>query len=215
VTNAVIDRGGYMPPDSKTKEAYLQLATQTLNESGHLNPSSPSNYLAYGIYSIFKASATTASKWNHHFDQVLRVFDDAIHTSSRGNMLVLMGKAHALYGRKRYNMSLEAYQEVLRYRPDMDPDPRIGIGMCYWSLGYKDDGKIAWEQALEIDPNSKVAHMLMAIYFLHICSQISPYDPKWMNTYSQVMEHTQKGAGICCSRAQLAAEELWCWSKFQ
>jgi RNA polymerase-associated protein CTR9 len=196
VTNAVIDGGGYVPPDSKTKEAYLQLATQTLNESGRLDPSSPSNYLARGIYSIFKASATTTSERNHHFDQALRVFDDAIRTSPRGNMLALMGKAHALYGRKRYDKSLEAYQEVLRYRPDMDPDPRIGIGMCYWSLGYKDDAKMAWERALEIDPNSKVAHMLMAVYFLHVCSQMSQYDPEWMNNYRQVMEHTQKAYKI-------------------
>ncbi|KAI5819911.1 hypothetical protein BZA77DRAFT_275002 [Pyronema omphalodes] len=190
------DGAGYVPPDSKTKEAYLQLATQTLNESGRLDPSSPSNYLARGVYSIFKASATTTSERNHHFDQALRVFDDAIRTSPRGNMLALMGKAHALYGRKRYDKSLEAYQEVLRYRPDMDPDPRIGIGMCYWSLGYKDDAKMAWERALEIDPNSKVAHMLMAVYFLHVCSQMSQYDPEWMNNYRQVMEHTQKAYKI-------------------
>jgi RNA polymerase-associated protein CTR9 len=211
----VIDGGAYVPPDSKTEEAYLQLATQTLNESRRLDPSSPSNYLARGIYSIFKASATTTSKRNHHFNQALRVFDDAIRTSPRGNMLVLMGKAHALYGRKRYDKSLEVYQGMLRYRPDMDPDPRIGIEMCYWSLGYKDDAKMAWERALEIDPNSKVVHMLMAVYFLHVCSQMSQYHPEWMNNYRQVMEHTQKGAGICCCRAQLAAGELRCWSKFR
>lgn len=178
---------------AKTKEHYLQLATQTLNESTRLDPSASINSLARGIYSIFKASSSpNVNERNHHFEQALKTFEDVIRSSRGGNMLATMGKARVLYGRKRYDKALECYQEVLVKRPDMDPDPRIGIGMCFWSLGYKEDARVAWERALEIDPDSKVAHSLMAAYYLHVTSSMPEYDPAWANNYRQVIDHTQK-----------------------
>jgi len=185
------DSNGYLA-EAKTKEHYLQLVTQTLNESTRLDPSATINSLARGIYSIFKSSSQNLNERNHHLDQALKIFDDAIRTSRGGNMLATMGKARILYGRKRYDKALECYQEVLLKRPDMDPDPRIGIGMCFWSLGYKEDARTAWERALEIDPDSKVAHSLMAAYYLHVTSSMPEYDPAWMNNYRQVIDHTQK-----------------------
>lgn len=65
-------------------------------------------------------------------------------------MVALMGKARWLFSKARYDKALECYQEILRKRPDMDPDPRIGIGLCFWMLNFKDDAKIAWERALEL-----------------------------------------------------------------
>jgi RNA polymerase-associated protein CTR9 len=107
-------------------------------------------------------------------------------------MLATMGKARVLYGRRRYDKALECYQEVLLKRPDMDPDPRIGIGMCFWSLGHKQDARMAWERALEIDPDSKVAHILMAACYLQVTSAMPIEDPAFMNSYRQVIDHTQK-----------------------
>ncbi|KAA8900881.1 hypothetical protein FN846DRAFT_781426 [Sphaerosporella brunnea] len=183
---------GFAAAEAKTKESYLQLATQTLNESTRLDPSAAVNSLARGIYSIFKASSQNPNERNHHLELALKIFDDAIRNSRGGNMLALMGKARVLYARKRYDKALECYQEVLLKRPDMDPDPRIGIGMCFWMLGHKDDAKMAWERTLEIDPDSKVAHSLMAAYYLHVTSTMPEYDPSWMNNYRQVIDHTQK-----------------------
>lgn len=188
----VVDGSGYPSEAKNTKENYLQLATQTLNESTRLDPSATINSLARGIYSIFKSSAQNINERNHHLDQAMKIFDDAIRSSRGGNMLATMGKGRVLYGRKRYDKALECYQEVLLKRPDMDPDPRIGIGMCFWSLGFKDDARMAWERSLEIDPDSKVAHSLMAAYYLNVTSSLSEYDPEWMNNYRQVIDHTQK-----------------------
>ena len=186
------DADGYTA-EVKTKEHYLQLATQTLNESTRLDPSATVNSLARGIYSIFKTSSQNVNERNHHLDQALKIFDDAIRTSRGSNMLATMGKARVLYGKKRYDKALEAYQEVLMKRPDMDPDPRIGIGMCFWSLGFKDDARMAWERALEIDPDSKVAHVLMAAYYTYITSTLSEFDdPNWGKSYRQIIDHTQK-----------------------
>ena len=66
-------------------------------------------------------------------------------------MMALLGKARANFSLGKYAEALEGYQEVLSGRPDLiDPDPRIGIGCCFWMLGFKDDAKVAWERALEL-----------------------------------------------------------------
>lgn len=183
--------GSALISEAKTKDHYLQLATQILNESSRLDPASTLVTLARGVYSIFKASVGTVDK-NTHMDNAAKIFDDAVRTSRATNMLAIMGRARVLYGKGRYERALESYQEVLTKRPDMDPDPRIGIGLCCWHLGHKDDALVAWERALELDPNSKYAHILKALYHLHVTSSLSEYDPEFINNYRLVIEHTQK-----------------------
>lgn len=184
--------GATVVSEAKTKDHYLQLATQTLNESSRIDPSSAISTLARGVYSVFKASVSNSTEKSHHLDNATKIFDDAIRSSRAGNMLATMGKARVLYARKRYDKALECYQEVLMKRPDMDPDPRLGIGLCFWNLGHKDDAAIAWERSLELDPESKVAHILLALYHLNVTSILSEYDPAFMDNYRQVIDHTQK-----------------------
>jgi RNA polymerase-associated protein CTR9 len=184
--------GNEYAAETRTKEYYLQLATQALNESTRLDPASAINTLARGIYSIFKSSTPNTTERNHHLDTASKIFEEVSRQSSNTNMIALLGKARVHFARKRYDKALENYQEVLLRRPDMDPDPRIGIGMCFWCLGHKDDAKAAWERALSIDPDSKVAHILIATYYLDITSKMSEYDPAFMDNYRRVIEHTQK-----------------------
>ncbi|CAZ82941.1 unnamed protein product [Tuber melanosporum] len=186
-----VAEGSALISEAKTKDHYLQLATQILNESSRLDPASTLVTLARGVYSVFKASVGTVDK-NTHMDNAAKIFDDAVRTSRATNMLAIMGRARVLYGKGRYERALESYQEVLTKRPDMDPDPRIGIGLCCWHLGHKDDALVAWERALELDPNSKYAHILKALYHLHVTSNLSEYDPEFINNYRLVIEHTQK-----------------------
>ena len=183
---------GEYAAETRTKEYYLQLATQALNESTRLDPSSSINTLARGIYSIFKSATPNTTERNHHLDTAGRVFEEVARQSSNTNMVALLGKARVHFAKKRYDKALENYQEVLLRRPDMDPDPRIGIGMCFWCLGHKDDAKVAWERALDIDPQSKVSHILIATYYLDVTSRMSEYDPAFMDNYRCVIEHTQK-----------------------
>ncbi len=34
--------------------------------------------------------------------------------------------------------------------PNCVPDPRIGIGLCFWQMNQKPKAKAAWERALEV-----------------------------------------------------------------
>jgi RNA polymerase-associated protein CTR9 len=193
---------GVLPSEAKTKEYYLQLATQSLNDASRINPAFPPLFLARGVLILLKASLQPPSKASgavdsHKGEQLrnaLKSFEEAIRVSQGKNMLAVMGKARALFSLGRYPESLGAYQEVLAKMPDLvDPDPRIGIGCCFWQLGFKDDAKLAWERCLEINPDSKYANILLGLYHLDASGNVPTNSPEFIRLYKKAMtEYTQK-----------------------
>jgi RNA polymerase-associated protein CTR9 len=109
-------------------------------------------------------------------------------------MLASMGKARALFSMHNYAESLTIYQDVLSKAPDMvDPDPRIGIGSCFWMLGFKNDAKMAWERCLEITPDSKIANILLGLYYLDASGHKPVNSEDFLKLYKKAMtEYTQK-----------------------
>jgi RNA polymerase-associated protein CTR9 len=82
-------------------------------------------------------------------DNVLRLFEEILKVKPN-NVIALMGKARIHYSRNQFAIALRLYQKVLITRPDIQPDPRIGIGQCFWQLKMKADAKLAWERALQL-----------------------------------------------------------------
>ncbi|KAK0622896.1 hypothetical protein B0T14DRAFT_426322 [Immersiella caudata] len=193
---------GSLVSEAKTKEYYLQLATQSLNEASRINPAFPPLFLARGVLYLLRASLQAPSKAPGASDtdkaellrSALKSFDDAIRVSQGKNMLAVMGKARALFSLGKFAESLAGYQEVLLKMPDLvDPDPRLGVGCCWWQLGYKDDAKIAWERCLEITPDNKIANILLGQYYLDASSHVPTNSPEFIRLYKKAMtEYTQK-----------------------
>ncbi|KAH7329193.1 RNA polymerase II-associated protein [Stachybotrys elegans] len=186
----------------KTKEHYLQQATSSLNDAARLNPSFPPIFLARGVLLLLRASLQAPSKTagtvgtekNELLKAAVKSFDDALRVSQGKNMLALMGKARALFSMHKYVDSLTIYQDVLSRMPGLaDPDPRIGIGCCFWQLGFKEDAKMAWERCLEINPDSKVANILLGLYFLDASGHVPVNSGEFLKLYKKAMtEYTQK-----------------------
>ena len=82
-------------------------------------------------------------------DDALRSFDGVLAMKPT-NVVALLGKGRIFYTRRQYPQSLRLFQEVLRLSPNCKPDPRIGIGLCFWALDYKAQAKAAWERSLEV-----------------------------------------------------------------
>ncbi|KAI0013711.1 tetratricopeptide [Xylariaceae sp. FL0662B] len=196
---------GALASEAKTKDYYLQLATSSLNEASRINPAFPPLFLARGVLQLLKASLQPPSKaplGPGHIEQekadllkgALKAFDQASKVSQGKNMLALLGRARALFGLGNYKESLEAYQSALRKMPDLvDPDPRIGIGCCFWQLRYKEDAKQAWERCLEINPESKTANILLGLYYLDASGRVPTNSPEFIRLYKKAMtEYTQK-----------------------
>ncbi|KAI5928652.1 tetratricopeptide [Camillea tinctor] len=199
-----------VPPDgallseAKTKDYYLQLATSSLNEASRINPAFPPLFLARGVLQLLKASLQAPSKATGagHPEQdkadllksALKAFEQASKVSQGKNMLALMGKARALFGLGNYREALTTYQDVLSKMPNLvDPDPRIGIGACFWQLGFKDDAKQAWLRCLEINPDSKIANILLGLYHLDASARVPTNSSEFIKLYKKAMtEYTQK-----------------------
>jgi len=193
---------GSLVSEAKTKEYYLQLATQSLNEALRINPAFPPLYLARGVLYLLRASLQAPSKAPGVNDSdkaellrsALKCFEQANEVSHGKNMLAVMGKARTLFSLGKYAESLAGYQEALSKMPDMvDPDPRIGIGCCFWQLGFKDDAKIAWERCLEISPDSRIASILLSLYYLDASGHVPTNSPEFIRLYKKAMtEYAQK-----------------------
>ena len=146
----------------RTKDFYLQAAVGSLNEASRINPSFPPLFLARGVLYLLRASLQPPSKplapgaIDHSerietLRQAIKFFEDASRVSGGRNMMALLGRARAQFSVGRYADALEGYQEVLSKMPHLhDPDPRIGVGCCFWQLGHKEEAKEAWERSLTI-----------------------------------------------------------------
>ncbi|KKA28265.1 hypothetical protein TD95_001854 [Thielaviopsis punctulata] len=183
----------------KTKEYFLNQATASLNEASRINPAFPPLFLARGVLLLLKASLQSPSKGpgpserDDLLQRALKSFEDALRVSSQRNMLALMGKARALFSMGKYAMALGCYQQTLQKMPSLiDPDPRIGIGCCYWMLNHKNDALAAWERALEVNPKNKWAQSLMGIYYLDASGRVPINSLEFLRLYSKSMtDYTQ------------------------
>lgn len=188
----------------RVKEHYLQEATLALNEATRLSPTYPPLYLARGVLSILRASLQPPAKalrpgmvdTSERMDtlrQAAKCFDESSKASNNRNMMAVLGKARANYLLGRYGEALEGYQQALMKMPHLtDPDPRIGIGCCLWQLDFKDHAKTAWSRALVLNPESKVANILLGAYHLYDSSRYSTSDPQFISRYKVAMtQHTQ------------------------
>ncbi|KAI9841496.1 MAG: hypothetical protein M1837_000657 [Sclerophora amabilis] len=196
---------GTLVSEARTKDFYLQASTATLNEASRINPSFPPLFLARGVLYLLRASLQPPAKPSgsgsqdqserlDNLRQAAKCFEDALRVSGGKNMMAVLGKSRAQFSMGRYSDALDGYQEVLLKMPGLtDPDPRIGAGCCFWQLGYKDDAKIAWERSLEINPSSKIANILLGLYYLNSSASLDTSDPKFIALYKKAMtEYTQR-----------------------
>lgn len=176
----------------KTKDHYIQAATSVLNDASRINPSYPPLFLARGVLLLLRASikgpSTTAggptqisSERADTLQQAAKCFEDALRVSGGKNLMAKLGKARVSYSLGKYAEALKGYQTVLESSPDLtDPDPRIGIGCCFWQLGFKEDAASAWQRSLDLNPHSKIALILLGIYTFQLTAHLLPSDPEFM-----------------------------------
>ncbi|KIK69347.1 hypothetical protein GYMLUDRAFT_214453 [Collybiopsis luxurians FD-317 M1] len=97
-----------------------------------------------------------------NMDEAMRSFDGVL-AAKPTNLIALLGKGRILYLRRNYPQALQTFQQVLRYNPHCNPDPRIGIGLCFWAMNNKAKAKAAWERSLEVNPSEWAAQLLLGL----------------------------------------------------
>jgi len=168
---------GRVDADITIKDDYLRQAVATLNDASRIHPGYPPLHLARGVLCLLRASIQNdQNEKRDTLRQSLKSFEDALNTSKGKDMMAYLGRARAYYSLGKYANALQDYQHVLEHAPDLtDPDPRIGIGCCFWQLGHKDEAKMAWERAAEVvsDVEVKLTFKLIIYRILIQLSQTS------------------------------------------
>lgn len=134
-----------------------------------------------------------------HYDRALETSDlfvKSIHAEdrrkgiqSKPNSMFLLLRAKLLYQKKNYMGSLRAFQELLVINPVMYPDPRIGIGLCFWQLRDFKIAIAAWERALQLNPANGNAAVLVLLGEFHNSLTSSENDENFQANYTRALQN--------------------------
>ncbi|KNZ74931.1 Tetratricopeptide repeat protein 1 [Termitomyces sp. J132] len=144
--------------EEKSKEDHYREAAQLLNTGERVGAESGEgvggtlSFLTRGIQQLATRS----------MDDALRSFDGVL-LEKPTNVVALLGKARILYARRNFREALRIFQDVLRYNPQCLPDPRIGIGLCFWALDQKSKAVAAWQRSMEVNPSEWPAQLLLGL----------------------------------------------------
>ncbi|ODV82296.1 TPR-like protein [Suhomyces tanzawaensis NRRL Y-17324] len=134
------------------KENYLIKANMEISQLSQQEASNnTSNILSQAVLYLFKDRQ----------DKALDIFDKLLRIDPN-NCFALLGKAQiVLHKTKHYANALKLYQQVLVLNPMMKPDPRIGIGLCFYGLKDYTMALEAWNRALDINPDNLKVKILL------------------------------------------------------
>jgi tetratricopeptide (TPR) repeat protein len=122
------------------KDVHTAAAAQLLNAAAETGP--PGGVLAFMTRGIAQLAT-------FRLDDAAAAFDGVL-ASRPTNLVALVGKARVLYARKQYPRALAVFQHVLTLAPNALPDPRVGIGLCFWAMDQKQKARAAWQRSVEV-----------------------------------------------------------------
>ncbi|GAA5992765.1 hypothetical protein JCM10908_006923 [Rhodotorula pacifica] len=90
------------------------------------------------------------------------------------HLVALMGKARCQFSQRAFRPALKTYQRVLQLSPQFLPDPRIGIGLCFWMLGDREKARRAWERSMVVHSESTSPSAPLLLGLLHVNASKDP-----------------------------------------
>ena len=78
-----------------------------------------------------------------------------------------LGKACISFNKKDYKSALTFYKKALRINPNCPANVRLGIGHCFYKMGKMEKAKMAFERALQLDPQCVGALVGLAVLELN------------------------------------------------
>jgi RNA polymerase-associated protein CTR9 len=133
------------------QEALLLEATQLITKSEQVNRLDPFTLVIKGLIQIA----------NGKLDAALYTFR-GVTLKEKRFIPALAGLAQTYFLKQDYENALEIYQNILKLNPSVVPDVRVSIGVCFAKLSMPDEAFLAFQRALERDPENLTIQMLLA-----------------------------------------------------
>lgn len=148
----------FLAPTKDLKEQLTQQAETKISEFERTD---------YHNIELFYVKALRSMVQENYLD-AKNIFENilpraASSISKKYLILILLGKAHCSFHLKDYKGALKLYQDIYRMNPLMQPDVRIGIGLCFFKLGDLDKALYAFERVLKRDPENMMVYVYAAV----------------------------------------------------
>lgn len=160
------------------KQENLINATNEINRTSNYDSTDISSFLSKAMLYLHKDQA----------DQALVIFDRLLKIDSN-SCFAILGKAHIILNKtKNYSNALKLFQQVLLLNPLMTPDPRIGVGLCFWFLKDEKMAIKAWNRALQVNPNNLKAKILLNLSKFNTIFNNSLTDDEFKENYTKCLQ---------------------------
>lgn len=152
---------GYKEKDKTKKQDYFSKATVLFNTADKIAMYEWSHLTVRAWFYLFERDKST-----NKYELADQQFNYVVKTYPQ-NVLPLIGKAVIAFNRKDYKTAVYYFRKAIRQRHHSIADLRVGIGHCYAKMGMMDKAKLAFERALEIEPNNVSAMCGLGIILLN------------------------------------------------
>ncbi|BAP70608.1 RNA polymerase-associated protein CTR9 [Kluyveromyces marxianus] len=169
------------------KNANLSMAEKNVIEASKQDPTWIGNRLATVELYFQRGMYDRALEYTDIFIKSVQNEDKSTGSSHKPNIMFVMMRAKLMYIKKNYSGALRLFQELLLLNPTLVPDPRIGIGMCFWHLKDRSMAITAWERSVEISGKDSVASILVLLGKFHNSLTTSTNDEMFKKSFSEAM----------------------------
>ncbi|KAL6947783.1 hypothetical protein ACO0RG_000370 [Hanseniaspora osmophila] len=173
------------------RKVYLQKSEQHLKSAIDYEPTWIGNMLATIDIYYQRKQYDKALETAQLFSKAIVSSQPQNSTKSpqqRINVLFLLLKAKVYYQKKNYTASLKLFQELLILNPVLQPDSRIGIGLCFWQLKDHDMAIKSWKRSLELNPNNEAVKILVLLSEFHNSLHKSGNDTEFFDSYTKYLQ---------------------------
>ena len=157
--------------ERRTKQHYFRQVQESLQHAQTSNAHHALLVQVRAITALMSGDTALASK---QFDALL--------SRAPYHPVALMGRACVQLRTRQFVSALHTYQQALRVTIRMDQsadkhqdpalawhgaDPRVGIGLCLWSLGHYDAARRAWRRATAYRSDASAPHVLLGLSLMN------------------------------------------------
>lgn len=151
----------------ESRNQQLGSAEKHVIEASKQDPTWIGNRLATVELYFQRGMYDRALEYTDIFIKSIQDEDKRTGTLNKPNIMFIMMRAKLMYIKKNYSGALRLFQELLLLNPTLKPDPRIGIGLCFWHLKDRKMAIKAWERSLEISGKDSCSSILVLLGKFH------------------------------------------------
>lgn len=155
----------FVPHREKSKEKKNQLiaqATRLFTSADRIDMYDQKHLLGRAFFFIYEGE-----NWSQADSQLNFVLNQGTPS-----VPAYLGKACIAFNKKEYRNALGFYRKALRLQPNCPATVRLGMGHCFFKLGNMEKARLAFQRALDLDPDCVGALVGLAILDLNEKTQV-------------------------------------------